>query len=410
MEEDIITCAVVSGILWLITSWRLCHQWRGGCQSSRPHISSNANGIFSTLHQQQKNSSFGGITKRQLFHLMLWFDWMFQTLAYIYLVLSSDITMEKKSSILSYIGWKVLGQTIFEFLAFSIVTIVWFQTIATARAGVDEQLKKIFVCFPILLLLLWCILSLLSTMEAVILLLLPRERQQRLDYNVVLLAASISRGACWTIHGILLLICGYMLHQRLRRIPMWSRLAQRQKLLVFNRVYSSMFICSLCYLIRGISSLILLFHINYNIDLPLDIQQQHCLWQLPIAIIPSIVLLFSLRSRKDHYQSSGLEGSAAALLPTDPPEKMFLDFQRNISGNCDQSLTQSFDFNNVTVTNHGDDDDIEQALNEGYVSLLDDSLYCHNRNHSDTMIEYQFNTNDNFCSSVNARWNDTTSM
>ena len=154
-----------------------------------------------------------------------------------------------------------------------------------------------------------------------------------------------------------------MLYRRLSGIPMWGRLTTWHKLTVFTRVYWCMFFCATCYLIRGIVLFLPGNIISY------DNKQHQLLWLwLPTTLLPSVLLLFSSRNRAGSITScrSSVSFDEPTIIVPESPGRIFIDFQRAICDNCDQSLARSFDFFNTTI--------LEDSPLYGRLLSLDNSL------------------------------------
>mmetsp|Transcript_8715 Transcript_8715/g.12702 ORF Transcript_8715/g.12702 Transcript_8715/m.12702 type:complete len:395 (+) Transcript_8715:45-1229(+) len=323
---------ILSGTLWFIATWRLVHN---GCYSASSQHHDSINQREHYYHHQYHVV----IIMRRGFHVLLWLDLMFQTLSYgcSHIYGSNSTT----NSPYFYLCLQLAGRNVFEFLAFSLVTIAWFRAVAMARAGVSETNKKTFLFVPVLLLFAWTIVFLLSFIEAMLLFLKTTSTSAHQYYFVFGIASA------WALHGILIFIGGVMLYRRLSGIPMWGRLTTWHKLTVFTRVYCCMFFCAICYLIRGIVLFLPGNTISYG-----NYRQHQLLWLwLPTTLVPSVLLLFSSRNRAGNLISSrnSVSFDEPTIIVPESPGRIFIDFQRAICDNCDQSLARSFDFFNTTT-------------------------------------------------------------
>mmetsp|Transcript_51925 Transcript_51925/g.62426 ORF Transcript_51925/g.62426 Transcript_51925/m.62426 type:complete len:367 (+) Transcript_51925:40-1140(+) len=275
--------------LWLITSWRLFFHYFG-CPCSPT---------------SQEISRVPGLTMRRSFHSLLWISTLFEGIAYI------EGTISNNSEIVAYILLR-FGLTVFQYGAFSVVTVYWIQQCQTARAGAHET-KKIFVILVGILVSTSVLLFAFAVWDVVDLLLYYDNIDDFVANSMLHFIMAPIVCVTWNILGINNLVCVYLIVIRLVKVPSWKNLGRMQKFRLVMHKISGMIICAICYMVRGIYVIIHLAGISYETDW---MYWMGAVW-IP-TVVPSIILLYAFR-RRDRLPG-WIEGGHVVDLVAPPTE------------------------------------------------------------------------------------------
>jgi hypothetical protein len=303
LAGDIGLC--ISAALWLITLWRVGFHLLRCCKEQNENSSST--------------SCEKSMTRRRVFHALLWMAMSLECVAYADVAgifpLSHDRAYATK---LGYVLLEVIGRA-FEFLAFSIVTMLWFDT---ARATTAEE-RTLLDSLPRILLALGLILSMASVWEAFDILISSKDASW--VFRLHIFVESVS----WGLHAIAAAICTWMTATRILRLStlpqsgIWTRRA------VFSKALAPMILCSMCYAARAVWLLCLFVQMPKTSNLA---NRYGVAWWIGFVWIPTLVpsttLLYSARKR-DPPPDQDNDRLTHPLLPTPgPPAEAFISFKR----------------------------------------------------------------------------------
>lgn len=270
------------------------------------------------------------------------------------------------------------GKTVFEFNAFAVVTLYWFSSMAKARAGFSER-KIVFRIYPGMLFLASITLLSHSMVEIVDLFGKQNPYPRLIDFKK---SSPVHRhqlvfGAfAWGVHGILVIVCGVMMYQRLSKLPLYADLSLRQKSPIMTRIMSPIVLCASSYLFRA--TLLYLDYMQirrHGGEDDVHFEEGPFWWifvEWAPSMIPACILLYSLRKR-DRI-SVGFGGPGEALLPQPtPPEEVFRSFKHSIYNmdvnggetyqedyEYDESEATEDEMNSIHQTLPGSDSDAHQ--------------------------------------------------
>lgn len=295
----------ITGILWIIVSWRLIYHysgWWGKCckkreqQQQQQHPNNNtgqeilgeepdADIVISHLRTD-------GFTMKRLLHIMLWTTMIVQGVGY------ADMVGTNVSNKLNYTLLDIVGRGVFEFTTFVIGTIHWFKATAKARAGASEK-QVMFTLLPSILILANIAVIVCSIFEAVVLLAGDSEdihdfRSTSKTHRISLIVESSG----WGVHALVVSFLGRMVYKRIASLPTFSQVRSRAKRNIITKMIIPIIFCALSYALRSgwmaadFASRILRPDSTFESGLGWWIG--NC-W-IP-TIIPSMMLLYSIRKR-----------------------------------------------------------------------------------------------------------------
>jgi hypothetical protein len=219
---------------------------------------------------------------------------------------------------LGYVLLEVVGRAL-EFLAFSVVTILWYDT---ARATTAEE-RTVLDNLPRVLLAAGLILSMASAWEAIDILTSSEDASWAFRLHILV------EGLSWGIHAIAAAICTHMTATRILRLStlpqsgIWTRRA------VLSKSLAPMITCTICYAIRSVWLSCLFAQMPTTSNLA---NRYRVAWWIGFVwiptLVPSTMLLYSARKR-DPPPDQDSDGLAHPLLPTPgPPAEAFISFKR----------------------------------------------------------------------------------
>jgi len=276
--------------LWVIASWRLLYHY-SGCPNTK-------------YEEEEIHHRTDRISTKRMLHGLLWSASVVEIIAY------AEMVATNSSSKLSYTLLDVVGRGILEFSTFIIGTVHWFNIISV---GAEERLA--FTVFPLILAITTIAVTIAATVEAVA---LWRGGYESVDdfytnstiHQVTLLIDAVA----YLAHAIIVAKCGSMVYKRISSLPTFSQVSRHAKRNIINKMIIPMVFCALSYALRSawmaadFASRIL--HPNANFESGIGWWIGNC-W-LP-TIIPSIMLLYSIRKR-DRVSEPGAFDSAGQTL------------------------------------------------------------------------------------------------
>jgi hypothetical protein len=297
------------------------------------------------------------------------------------LPLSHDRSMADK---LGYVLLEVFGRSIFEYLAFSVVTVMWFKTAIEARFVNREEMNRFLTCLPKILLGWACLLVGISLLQAVDIIsagTIDPDGQYK-GSAWALRAHLLVEGLSWGFHAILAMLCVAITAKRIMYLSTWPQSGVMTRLKIMTKALLPMILCALCYTTRS------LWLIQQFAQMPSapthSAHRSHPGWWIGFVwiptLLPSAMLLYSARKR-DPMPSIGDESYSSPLLPTPvPPAEAFISFQRFSEHGGDAPYTPlriGYDDDD-----EDDDDDTadEEALDKrsGRLSSVEDSTLVPN--------------------------------
>jgi hypothetical protein len=297
------------------------------------------------------------------------------------LPLSHDRSMADK---LGYVLLEVFGRSIFEYLAFSVVTVMWFKTAIEARFVNREEMNRFLTCLPKILLGWACLLVGISLLQAVDIIsagTIDPDGQYK-GSAWALRAHLLVEGFSWGFHAILAMLCVAITAKRIMYLSTWPQSGVMTRLKIMTKALLPMILCALCYTTRS------LWLIQQFAQMPSapthSAHRSYPGWWIGFVwiptLLPSAMLLYSARKR-DPMPSIGDESYSSPLLPTPvPPAEAFISFQRFSEHGGDAPYTPlriGYDDDD-----EDDDDDTadEEALDKrsGRLSSVEDSTLVPN--------------------------------
>ncbi|KAL7498789.1 hypothetical protein ACHAWT_006685 [Skeletonema menzelii] len=283
----------ITGILWVIVSWRLLYHysglWNQCCKKKEQHGQEILGGEEDVVISHLRTDGF---TIKRLLHIMLWITMIVQGVGY------ADMVGTNVSNKLNYTLLDIVGRGILEFTTFVIGTIHWFNVTSKARAGASEK-QVMFILLPLILVFATVAVTVCSIFEAVVLLGGKSEdvhafRSTSRIHRITLVVESSG----WGIHAIVVSICGGMVYKRIASLPTFSQVRSRAKRNIITKMIIPIFFCALSYALRSawmaadFASRILRPDSTFESGLGWWIG--NC-W-IP-TIVPSMMLLYSIRKR-----------------------------------------------------------------------------------------------------------------
>lgn len=225
-----------------------------------------------------------------------------------------------------YVLLEVIGRAVFEFLAFSAVTFLWFETAKDVSNGAENS-NRLLDPLPRILFGTGVILCVASIWEAIDMLTLSKEARWLFRGHILL------ESLAWGIHAIMAAICTWLTALRISRLC--STLPQSDDWTTFKVVSKPlvpMVLCAICYAIRAIWLFCLFVTIPKTANLPNH--RYGVAWWIGFCwiptLVPSTMLLYSARKRDptpDQQQDDA--HLAHPLLPTPvPPMEAFIAFRK----------------------------------------------------------------------------------
>mmetsp|Transcript_9849 Transcript_9849/g.14068 ORF Transcript_9849/g.14068 Transcript_9849/m.14068 type:complete len:401 (+) Transcript_9849:81-1283(+) len=291
----------ITGILWIIVSWRLLYHYSGWwvkcCKSRREQQHPNNTG--QEILGEEPDSDIvishlrtDGFTMKRSLHIMLWSTMTVDLVGY------ADMVGTNVSNKLNYTLLDIVGRGIFEFTTFVIGTIHWFKVTSKARAGASEK-QVMFTLLPSILILANVAVICCSIFEAVVLLAGDSEdihefRSTSKIHRISLIVESSG----WGIHALVVSFLGRMVYKRIASLPTFSQVRSRAKRNIITKMIIPIIFCALSYALRSawmaadFASRILRPDSTFETGIGWWIG--NC-W-IP-TIIPSMMLLYSIRKR-----------------------------------------------------------------------------------------------------------------
>ena len=221
---------------------------------------------------------------------------------------------------LGYVLLEVIGRAIFEFLAFSVVTILWFNT---AQDVSTAERRIVLDSLPGVLIATGLVLSIGSVWEAADMLTSSNEASWVFRGHILL------EGLSWGIHAMIVAVCAILTAKRILRLSTlpqsdtWTRTAVLVKPLV------PMALCCICYMVRAVWLVRLFVTMPKTSNLADRYGVAYWVGFIWIpTMVPSTMLLYSAR-KLDPAPDQGNDPLARPLLPTPvPPAEAFISFRR----------------------------------------------------------------------------------
>ena len=290
----------ITGILWVIVSWRLLYHYSGWwtkcynklAKSSSDEQQHQGEEILGEEVEEINHLRTDGFTIKRLLHTMLWTTMVVQGVGY------ADMVGTNVSNKLNYTLLDIVGRGILEFTTYVIGTIHWFHVTSNARAGASEK-QAVFTLLPLLLVIVTIAVTACSILEAVVLIAGKSEdvhdfRSNSKIHRITLIVESSG----WGIHAIVVSICGGMVYKRIASLPTFSQVRSRAKRNIITKMIISIIFCAASYALRSawmaadFASRI--SRPNTNFETGLGWWIGNC-W-IP-TIIPAMMLLYSIRKR-----------------------------------------------------------------------------------------------------------------
>eukprot|EP00985_Skeletonema_marinoi_P008166 scaffold3636_cov88-Skeletonema_marinoi.AAC.4 len=284
----------ITGILWIIVSWRLLYHYSGWWSKCCKKKEQQGQEILVEEDEEVviNHLRTDGFTMKRLLHIMLWITMIVQGVGY------ADMVGTDVSNKLNYTLLDIVGRGILEFTTFVIGTIHWFNVTSKARAGASEK-KVMFTLLPLILVFATVAVTVCSIFEAVVLLAGHSEdihefRSTSKIHRITLIVESSG----WGIHAVVVSICGGMVYKRISSLPTFSQVRSRAKRNIITKMIIPIFFCALSYALRSawmaadFASRILRPDSTFESGLGWWIG--NC-W-IP-TIVPSMMLLYSIRKR-----------------------------------------------------------------------------------------------------------------
>jgi len=297
----------ITGILWVIVSWRLIYHysgWWGQCCKKREQEQLGEEILGGEeIHHLRTD----GLTIKRLLHNMLWTTMVIEGIGY------ADMAGANVSNKLNYTLLDIVGRGILEFTTFVIGTIHWFNVTSKARAGASEK-QLVFTLLPLILVCVTIAVTVCSIFEAIVLLAGHSEnihefRSTSKIHRITLIVESSG----WGIHAIVVSICGGMVYKRISSLPTFNQVRSKAKRNIITKMIIPIFFCALSYALRSawmaadFASRILRPDTTFETGLGWWIG--NC-W-IP-TIVPCIMLLYSIRKRD--REPGMIDGVSESLL------------------------------------------------------------------------------------------------
>jgi len=299
----------LSSLLFIIASWRLMYHYSGWCYGKYEEEDIS--------HHRTDRIS----TKRMLHGLLL-------STSVVEIIAYADMVAENSITKLSYTLLDIIGRGTLEFSTFIIGTVHWFNIINDARAGGEESLA--FTLFPSIFALVIVAVTVSSTVEAVALWKGSYTSVEEFQTNSAIHKVTLLVDAtAYLTHAIIVAKCGSMVHQRISSLPTFSQVRNHAKRNIINKMIIPMIFCALSYALRSAWMAAdftshLITPNSKNFESGVGWWVGNC-W-LP-TIIPSIMLLYSIRKRDRVTEPVSSDGATATLIKSPDAETLANPFQ-----------------------------------------------------------------------------------
>lgn len=300
----------LASFLCVVASWRLLYHYSGWCDSKYEEEDVN--------HYRIDRMS----TKRML-HGLLWSASVVEIVAY------ADMVATNSNCKLSYSLLDVVGRGILEFSTFIVGSRHWFHIISESRAVGEERLT--FALFPIILAIITIAVIISSTIEVVDLwaggydTVEDFQRSSKMHQATLLVDA-----VAYLALALIVAKSAAMVHKRISSLPTMSQVRQHAKRNIINKMMIPMIFCALSYALR--SAWMATDFTSRIISPDTNFESGVCWWVgncwLP-TIIPSIMLLYSIRKRDRVVESSSSssDGRTKTLVKSSDAETHANPFQ-----------------------------------------------------------------------------------
>ena len=243
---------------------------------------------------------------------------------------------------LGYVLLEVIGRSIFEFSAYTVVTVMWFKTAIQARFGNRDEVNIVLKCLPRALFW-WAVLLICASLIQATDILLHQASDadgQHHGSAWALRSHLLIEGLAWGFHGCLAILCVAMTAKRIVQLSTWSQSGNLTRLRIMTKSLLPMTLCSLCYATRSIC---LVLQVSAMPSTPThSARRSHPAWWIVFVwiptVVPSVMLLYSARKRDPMSMRTtmGDDANLSPLLPTPvPPAEAFISFQRFTEHNGD---------------------------------------------------------------------------
>lgn len=250
-----------------------------------------------------------------------------------------------------YVLLDLLGRSVFEFLAFATVTIVWFRTVVESNATTnvsnyyhntnnernnngDESNNHLSSLLRLLTLnnlstvtrwivsfMVVILVSLGGIVTIIVLIDSPDDedilqlKQRSVMFQIQILIEALS----WLVHAMFVIFCMYLTTESIlqKMSTFGQQFCSRKKFSLLSKVLIPMSVCAVCYLGRSIWLLTTLIFLKSS--LPYEwTGRLHILWWIGFVWIPTLVMftmaLYSLRIRDQHTTATTIRGNNNNLL------------------------------------------------------------------------------------------------
>ena len=300
----------ITGILFIIVSWRMIYHYSGYISSKcckRKEREEQGQEILGAEEEFVNYLRTDGLTTKRLLHFMLWTTTIIQGVGY------ANMTATDVSNKLNYTLLDIVGRGILEFTTFVIGTIHWFHVTSQARAGASEK-QVMFKLLPMILVVATIAVALCSIFEAVELLAGKSDdvhefRSTSKIHRITLIVESSG----WGIHAIVVAICGRMVYKRISSLPTYNQVRSRARRNIITKMIIPIFFCAISYALR---SAWMAADFASRILRPKSTFESGLGWWIGNCWIPTIVpcvmLLYSIRKRD--REPGMIDGVSEALL------------------------------------------------------------------------------------------------
>eukprot|EP00541_Cyclophora_tenuis_P001285 CAMPEP_0116557706 /NCGR_PEP_ID=MMETSP0397-20121206/9390_1 /TAXON_ID=216820 /ORGANISM="Cyclophora tenuis, Strain ECT3854" /LENGTH=294 /DNA_ID=CAMNT_0004083195 /DNA_START=129 /DNA_END=1013 /DNA_ORIENTATION=+ len=233
-----------------------------------------------------------------------------------------------KAERIEYVLAEVMGRSIFEFLAFSVVTALWFTTEAEARSVSTNERNLVVDSLPRVLLM-WCgLLVATSITQAWDIYEVDGDCCQ--GSTLVFRGHTLVEAISWGTHSVLAVVCINMTCKRIMNLSTFPQTLLRIRIRVLIQALLPMAICAMCYAIRSIW---LLAQLTQSSPTVTASRKHLARWFWFVwfpTMVPTVTLLYSVRKRDPRINT---ESGDEPLLPSDPvpPAEAFISFRRFVA-------------------------------------------------------------------------------
>jgi len=219
-----------------------------------------------------------------------------------------------------YVLLEVIGRAMFEFLAFSTVTILWLET---ARDVPNAESSRLLDTLPRMLIGTGVILCFASIWEAVDILTSSNEVSWVFRGHILL------ESLAWGIQAVIASVCTWLTAKRISRLSMLPQSDDWLRFKVVSKPLVPMVLCTTCYALRATW----LFWLFVTMPKTSNLADRYGIaWWIGFCwiptFVPSTMLLYSARKR-DPQPDPQTNPLAQRLLPTPvPPAEAFISFRK----------------------------------------------------------------------------------